>query len=977
MNVKQIKRIDFITKTAFVIALFLLLLFSADQASAAIIKIEPLHKVLRDVQNIKDLWGHTRNLVNVVVIAALVYVAFMNILRLQINNFAIKKILPTLILAIILANFSYFICRILIDFANIVIDLLMNGVQGTTGAGATVNSSSVGVAGAFDFTDQSKFKIDPNNLNRSFIFILAEFVGGVMILILAFLFFIRNYVIYFLIVLGPLAFMSLVLPQTKKLFDQWWSQMLKWIYLPVISIFWLWLGGMWYTSGFTSSGGSVESARTGDLNSAVLALAFAGVCYYLAITTPFKVGGAIMGKYGDLGKKAWGQTGGRAVENGKWLATGGFQKMMTHKNTMAAARAQADGDEKAKKKFTARAERWTKANPWARYDAFVASRAATRSSYDKAATKTQSYSGWLGTPAAIDAGFEANIDDYRAMSNTATGKAARGKVKKHWADIKKNRGKYFQRFMDAAVNPENAEEYTQLGYTDPEAYAQHLWLQEVATRGKDKLAVDLKGSGISGFEIGDVKAVATEYMKVMRSNKRDEARNVFEDISGSDGGVFHAVSGVGTDDFEDDLAQAATPPPPPPPSGGGAGAQQPPEPPAPSPQTREAARQVNEEMSIEQHEKIAEGLNGGGVGVLNVTAENIQAHTQNAGLNIPPSALENFAKVATQSNMQIADEIRGRVNEKNNLAHSEALISSGIMSQLAETPRAKEVNEKNNLAHSEALVSSGIMSQLAETPRAKDRVNDLLQIARDGQAGLGQNNTEGLGNAVAAAQLINPDSAVLLEGMQRRGETDKLEEHVTRILSTAEKHLDDLSKKNGVVLAEQISDFKQKGAGEWQKQVVAESMKGAPQEAHREVIIQQSAERLASLPNNATNEQLMETLNKGFDAMIASNQDLHGALSQLGGEDQVKALKEAQSGLVDVLDKSIRAAFPSMNENDRLSGSIQKEAMVKAMTDPQVTQGLAQAFGKSMNKSLETTNQMLSKGAKGAKNMDIRPPSVN
>ncbi|OQB06128.1 MAG: TrbL/VirB6 plasmid conjugal transfer protein [bacterium ADurb.Bin212] len=934
-------------KTIFVVVLFSIFIFSADQASAAIIKIEPLHKVLRDVQNIKDLWGHTRNLVNVVVIAALVYVAFMNILRLQINNFAIKKILPTLILAIILANFSYFICRILIDFANIVIDLLMNGVQGTTGAGATVNSSSVGVAGAFDFTDQSKFPIDPNNLNRSFIFILAEFAGGVMILILAFLFFIRNYVIYFLIVLGPLAFMSLVLPQTKKLFDQWWNQMLKWIYLPVISIFWLWLGGMWYSSGFTSSGGSVESARTGDLNSAVLALAFAGVCYYLAITTPFKVGGAIMGKYGDLGKKAWGQTGGRAVENGKWLATGGFQKMMTHKNQMAAARAQADDDEAAKKKYLKRAERWTKANPWARYDAFVANRAATRASYDKAAVKTQSYAGWLGDPAAIDAGFEANIDDYRAMSNTATGKAARGKVKKHWADLKKNRSKYYQRFMDAAIDPENAEEYAQLGYSDPEAYAQHLWLQEVATRGKDKLAVDMKGSGISGFDLGDIKAVATEYMKVMRSNKRDEARNVFEDISGSDGGVFHAVSGVGTDGpiDPDELAQAATPPPPPPADGGGG--QQAPQPPQPSPQTREAAKQVNEEMSAEQHKKIAEGLNGGGVGVLNVTAQDIQAHTQSAGLNIPPSALENFAKAATQSNMQIADEIRGRVNEK------------------------------NNLAHSEALVSSGIMSQLAETPRAKDRVNDLLQIARDGQAGLGQNNAEGLGNAVAAAQLVNPDSAVLLEGLQRRGETDKLEEHVTRILSTAEKQLDDLSKKNGVVLAEQISDFKQKGAGEWQKQVVAESMKEAPQEAHREVIIQQSAERLASLPDNATNQQLMETLNKGFDAMIASNQELHGALGQLGGEDQIKALKEAQSGLADVLDKSIRAAFPTMNENDRLSGSIQKEAMVKAMTDPQVTQGLAQAFGKSMNKSLETTNQMLSKGAKGAKNMDIRPPATD
>jgi len=931
-NQKVKKRVTLAIKVIFIAVIFVLLFFSANSVLASAIKIEPLHKVLKSVQNIKDLWGHTRNLVNVVVIAALIYVAFMNILRLQINNFAIKKILPTLILAIILANFSYFICRILIDFANVLIDLLMNGVQGSTGASGTVNSSSVGVAGAFDFTNNTKFPIDPNNLNRSFIFILAEFVGGVMILILAFLFFLRNYVIYFLIVLGPLAFMSLVLPQTKKLFDQWWSQMLKWIYLPVISIFWLWLGGMWYSSGFTSSGGSVESSRTGDLNSAVLALAFAGVCYYLAITTPFKVGGAIMGKYADLGKK------------GKDLS----YRFGTDRLADASAyslRKSKMSDGTAKKFWQGMANATSSVNPETWKGGIKARMEANASQRKKAIGKSNLYNRLAGPVAQVEFHREDLAGDmewysHQQIIDSLSGQDRNGRYRGLDAILDaQTRGQIKSRRLSNLVQDI-------IGNNNTPGQRREALARRILGMNTQEVIDYFNGSGIdAGSEIGNLSTSIGQghLVGALRSANKTMKQRGGQFIQNA----LFATSGVGTDGpiDPDELAQAATPPPPPPADGGGG--QQAPQPPQPSPQTREAAKQVNEEMSAEQHKKIAEGLNGGGVGVLNVTAQDIQAHTQSAGLNIPPSALENFAKAATQSNMQIADEIRGRVNEK------------------------------NNLAHSEALVSSGIMSQLAETPRAKDRVNDLLQIARDGQAGLGQNNAEGLGNAVAAAQLVNPDSAVLLEGLQRRGETDKLEEHVTRILSTAEKQLDDLSKKNGVVLAEQISDFKQKGAGEWQKQVVAESMKEAPQEAHREVIIQQSAERLASLPDNATNQQLMETLNKGFDAMIASNQELHGALGQLGGEDQIKALKEAQSGLADVLDKSIRAAFPTMNENDRLSGSIQKEAMVKAMTDPQVTQGLAQAFGKSMNKSLETTNQMLSKGAKGAKNMDIRPPATD
>lgn len=311
-------------KSFYAVALFGLCYFLYPKTSHAF-TITPLYKVLGDgdatTNNIRYVWTQVNNLVNVVVIAALIFVAFANILRIQINNYAVKKILPALLLAVILTNFSYFICRFMVDLANVVLSLLMDGSTSTSVKTALNNpaatKSAPGVAGAFDFTSaDSSTAIDTANLWKSFIYIVAEFVGAVFVFILSFLFFIRNYVIYFLVGLAPLAFMSTVLPQTKTLFNQWWSQFMRWVFMPIVSVFWLWLGGMWYSSSWGTDS---------EFNSSLLGIAFAGVCYYMAITTPFKMGGAIMAKWGDLGKKAWGLTGKQAlggVQNaGKmWLA---------------------------------------------------------------------------------------------------------------------------------------------------------------------------------------------------------------------------------------------------------------------------------------------------------------------------------------------------------------------------------------------------------------------------------------------------------------------------------------------------------------------------------------------------------------------------------------------------------------------------------------------------------------------------------
>lgn len=270
----------------------------------AALKIEPIYSVLKNTdsgtgQQIKEIWSKLMTYVNYLIIAVLIFVAFAQILRININTYGLKKILPALLLAIIAANFSFLFCRLLVDLANVVMSLFIE---------KQIDNTTLSANFSGDWSDPSKWSPALNNSGVGNIlwFMIAQLfviIGAVLVLILAYLFLIRIWMVYFLVALAPLAFMSIVLPSTKSIFTQWWSNFAKWVFLPVVSIFWIWLGNQWV--------GSVH----GDF---MMSYVFAGVCYYLAITTPFKMGGAIMTGWANFGKKAYDNWATRKAKE-KWI----------------------------------------------------------------------------------------------------------------------------------------------------------------------------------------------------------------------------------------------------------------------------------------------------------------------------------------------------------------------------------------------------------------------------------------------------------------------------------------------------------------------------------------------------------------------------------------------------------------------------------------------------------------------------------
>lgn len=237
------------------------------------------------------IWNVCLGLVNIVVAGILIFLAFVNILRIQIDTYALKKILPTLIIAVILANFSMLICRMVVDFSDALTKTfaanpkqLASDLQNSMGLVSA--KTGVGIVG---FAVVSVFISPAVTLIGLLIAFILGVIPGIGILILAFLLFIRTGIIYALVAASPLAFICMALPATQGIFRQWWGQFARWVFMAPVVFFLLKIASMVSSTQF--------SIWTYIISLGML---------YLAIQVPFKLGGAVMAVWGGLGKRLGG-----------------------------------------------------------------------------------------------------------------------------------------------------------------------------------------------------------------------------------------------------------------------------------------------------------------------------------------------------------------------------------------------------------------------------------------------------------------------------------------------------------------------------------------------------------------------------------------------------------------------------------------------------------------------------------------------
>jgi len=258
---------------------------------------KPLYLLLKDDEVLHAFWKDMMTLVNSFVVLLLIAVAFAEILNINISTYGVKKILPALVLAVIAANFSWIMCRLFIDWANIVmsrfggdtsiIDPLISSREPFNISLTNINTanSSANILNGVGGGEISFF--------QAFMKTLFVWVGAIALYILTFLLLLRNIIIVGLAVFSPVAFMAMVLPQTKSAFNKWWTTFIQWTFMPTVAVFMLWMGS------------KVQNSISGSdpLIGFLIAIGF----IYGAIKVPFSMSGAasgIMNKWADMGKKS-------------------------------------------------------------------------------------------------------------------------------------------------------------------------------------------------------------------------------------------------------------------------------------------------------------------------------------------------------------------------------------------------------------------------------------------------------------------------------------------------------------------------------------------------------------------------------------------------------------------------------------------------------------------------------------------------
>lgn len=209
------------------------------------------------ITGINNAWTAIRDLANMFFIFILLYIAISTILGLASGQ--TKKLLANVIIAALLINFSMFITKVIVDASNILTFTVYKEIPdiGNSFTGGGQTRLSYGLSGTimnnlklqsiYDITAASEGSAGNQwlNINASMLpFILATFGGSVFILITAFVFLvtaimlaIRFVIIIFLLILSPLAFASMILPQLSSYSRKWWETLTgQAIFAPALMI---------------------------------------------------------------------------------------------------------------------------------------------------------------------------------------------------------------------------------------------------------------------------------------------------------------------------------------------------------------------------------------------------------------------------------------------------------------------------------------------------------------------------------------------------------------------------------------------------------------------------------------------------------------------------------------------------------------------------------------------------------------------
>ena len=188
--------------------------------------------------NIYQVWTAFQGIANLAFVVVFLFVIFSQLTGIGIDNYGIKKILPKLIVCAIMINLSYIICMIAVELSNI-LGFALKGFLTQTQFVPNVENIAIKVNQSTPSGELPTFGTRlavvgiiagiaiPYALAVGWAVLIPALVLALSVLMSLFFLFamlgIRQALVVILVCLSPLAFVCYMLPNTKKLFDKWFS----------------------------------------------------------------------------------------------------------------------------------------------------------------------------------------------------------------------------------------------------------------------------------------------------------------------------------------------------------------------------------------------------------------------------------------------------------------------------------------------------------------------------------------------------------------------------------------------------------------------------------------------------------------------------------------------------------------------------------------------------------------------------------
>lgn len=194
-------------------------------------------------------WAIVRDIANMGFVLVIVIIAIMTILKFE--QYGVKKLLPKLIAAAIIINFSFAIAGVIIDFSNVLTNFFYSRVaannfgiaENLAGAFNPQTLSAPPAQDNFNLDQQSQTFLETlgTNVLKLIFIVVFTLAGALTLFALAFMLLVRYLHLIFLLVIAPIIWLFWVFPGLGGEFNRWWKSFFKWSFFAPASAFFLYL----------------------------------------------------------------------------------------------------------------------------------------------------------------------------------------------------------------------------------------------------------------------------------------------------------------------------------------------------------------------------------------------------------------------------------------------------------------------------------------------------------------------------------------------------------------------------------------------------------------------------------------------------------------------------------------------------------------------------------------------------------------